>query len=307
MPAHANSHKKTYSNTAVLNFRFIYHQLESNYMPLIKGRQTALLVVTGLAGYLSAYPFPIHIGRLFQLIGTLFLTISGSTIINMWFDRDIDAQMLRTCHRPLATGQVKPGQSLFLGLALLVLGLGWSLSLSVVYASIALLGIFFEIVIYTFWLKRRTAWSVILGGLAGGMPILGGRVLALGEVDKFGLLLALVVLLWIPTHNLSFAILRSDDYRRAGLPTFPSVYGSGATYRLIAFSSVLLALIMTILLIGLQLAPIILYVLIGFQVGLVGLALMAWFRSSAKLSAGLFKYATIYLFCCMVVLAANAF
>ncbi len=116
-------------------------------------------------------------------MGTLFLTISGSTIINMWFDRDIDAKMLRTCHRPLVTGQVKASESLFLGLALLVLGLGWSLSLSVVYTSIALLGIFFEIVIYTFWLKRRTAWSVLLGGLAGGMPILGGRVLAIGEVD----------------------------------------------------------------------------------------------------------------------------
>ena len=115
------------------------------------------------------------------------------------------------------------------------------------------------------------------------------------------------MLLWIPTHNLSFAILRLDDYQRAGVPTFPSVYGSGATHRLIAFSSVLLAIIMTIFLISMELAPITLYVFIGFQVGLVGLALMAWFRSSAKLSASLFKYATIYLFCCMFVLAANAF
>ena len=289
------------------NLRSVYHKLESNYLPLIKGRQTALLVITGLAGYLSAYPFPIHIGHLVHLTGTLFLTISGSTIINMWFDSDIDAKMLRTCHRPLVTGQVKASESLFLGLALLVLGLGWSLSLSVVYTAIALVGIFFEIVIYTFWLKRRTAWSILLGGLAGSMPILGGRALAMGEVDRFGLLLALIVLLWIPTHNLSFAILRLDDYQRAGVPTFPSVYGSGATYRLIAFSSLLLAIIMTMFLIGMELVPITLYVFIGFQVGLVGLALMAWFRSSAELSAGLFRYATIYLFCCMFVLAANAF
>jgi protoheme IX farnesyltransferase len=291
----------------VLNVRSVYHKLESNYLPLIKGRQTALLVITGLAGYLSAYPFPIHIWRLFQLMGTLFLTISGSTIINMWFDRDIDAQMLRTCHRPLVTGRVTARESLGLGLALLVLGLGWSLSLSIIYTSIALLGIFFELVIYTFWLKRRTAWSVLLGGLAGGMPILGGRVLAIGGVDRFGLLLALVVLLWIPTHNLSFAILQGDDYQRAGVPTFPSVYGSGATHRLIVFSSLLLAIIMTVFLINLELSPIALYVFIGFQIGLVGLALMAWFRSSAELSASLFKYATIYLFCCMFVLAANAF
>jgi heme o synthase len=291
----------------VFNLRSVYYKLRSGYIPLIKGRQTALLLITGLAGYLSAYPFPIHFWRLFQLVGTLFLTISGSTIINMWFDSDIDAQMLRTCHRPLATGQVKAKESLFLGLALLLLGLGWSLSLSVVYASVALVGSFFEIVIYTFWLKRRTAWSVILGGLAGGMPILGGRVLAIGEVDRFGLLLALVVLLWIPTHNLSFAILQQDDYQRAGVPTIPSVYGFGATYRLIAFSSVLLAIIMTIFLTGMGLTPIALYVLVGFQVGLAGLALLAWLRSSAELSASLFRYATIYLFCCMFVLAVQAF
>ncbi len=290
----------------MVNVESVYHKLRSNYLPLIKGRQTVLLVTTGLAGYMSAYPLTFLSWRLFQLLGTLFLTISGSTIINMWFDRDIDARMQRTCHRPLVTNQVKANETLFLGLALLVLGLGWSLSLSLVYCSIALVGIFFELVIYTFWLKRRTAWSVVLGGIAGGMPILGGRVLATGKVDGIGLLLALIVVLWIPTHNLSFAILRLDDYQRAGVPTFPSVYGFGATYRLIAFSSVLLAIIMTVFLIRIEFVPIILYVLIGFQLGLVGLAFMAWMRASAELSASLFKYATIYLLCCMVVLVVNA-
>jgi protoheme IX farnesyltransferase len=290
----------------MLNVGSVFHKLRSNCLPLIKGRQTALLVITGLAGYMSAYPLTIHPWRLFHLLGTLLLTISGSTIINMWFDRDIDAKMQRTCHRPLVTRQVKANETLYLGLALLVLGLGWSLSLSVVYTAIALVGIFFEVVIYTFWLKRRTAWSVVLGGIAGGMPILGGRVLATGEPDRIGLLLALIVVLWIPTHNLSFAILRLDDYRRAGVPTFPSVYGFGATHRLIALSSVLLAIIMTFFLIRIELAPIALYVLIGFQLGLVGLAFVTWMRASAELSANLFRYATIYLLCCMVVLVVNA-
>ena len=293
--------------TTVIKVKSAFHRLESNYLPLIKGRQTALLVFTGLAGYLSAYPVPIQAWRLFHLIGTLFLTISGSTIINMWFDRDIDAKMQRTCHRPLVTGQVKASESLFLGLILLILGLGWSLSFSAVYTSIALVGIFFEIVIYTFWLKRRTAWSFLIGGIAGGMPILGGRALALGEVDRYGLLLALIVLLWIPTHNLSFTILRNGDYLRSGVPTFPAVYGPGATHRLIAFSSVLLAIITTIILISIKLVPITLYVFLAFQVGLVGLAFMTWFRSSAELSDRLFKYATIYLMCSIFVLVANSF
>jgi len=99
-------------------------------------------------------------------------------------------------------------------------------------------------VIYTLWLKRRTAWSIVWGGISGAMPILAGRVLATGHIDLVGILLALAILFWIPTHTLTFSIKFREDYSNAGIPTFPSTYGETFTRATIAISSVLAALAM---------------------------------------------------------------
>ena len=136
--------------------------------------------------------------------------------------------------------------------------------------------------------------------------MLGGRVVAIGGVDGIGLLLGLAVLLWIPAHNLTYNMLRMDDYRQAGIPTFPSIYGFGITRRIIAFSSLLVTLAMLMSCIWIGLPPLILYLLAGFQAGLVGLALLTWLCPSIRMSTGLFRYASFYMLGCMILLAANA-
>ena len=86
------------------------------YWPLIKSPQTGLLLVTGITGYISAR-CPVMTWQSFLgLAGTLFLAISGSTILNMVYDRDIDAKMNRTSHRPLPSGKIKTSEALILGL-----------------------------------------------------------------------------------------------------------------------------------------------------------------------------------------------
>lgn len=289
----------------MLTIKSVFDDMKSRYWPLLKAGQTSLLVITGLAGYLSAYPISAHPWRLLGVAGTLFLTISGSTVINMWFDRDIDARMYRTRRRPLVTGQVDPRYALRLGLLLLILGVGGAVALSPLYAMVALFGMLSEIVVYTLWLKRRTVWSVALGGIAGGMPILGGRVAAIGQVDTVGLLLAAAVLMWTPAHNLSYNILRFDDYQRAGVPTFPSVYGLEVTRRIIAFSTVVVGTAVILASIWMGLPPIALYLVVALQAGLIGLAHIAWLHPSGKVNARLFKYASAYMLSCMILLAAK--
>ena len=83
-------------------------------------------------------------------------------------------------------------------------------------------GLFFDVVIYTLWLKRRTPWSIVWGGISGGMPILAGRVLAVGRIEWIGVVLALAVLFWIPTHILTFSMRYREDYANAGIPTIPA-------------------------------------------------------------------------------------
>ncbi|MEW6716965.1 MAG: heme o synthase [Chloroflexota bacterium] len=273
------------------------------YWPLTKSLQTGLLLSTGLAGYMSARCPVLHWTTLMGLAISLFLAISGSTVLNMWYDSDIDARMRRTAQRPLPAKQVTPKEALRLGLVLSVLGVGWAAVLSPLYALVVFSGFFFDVVVYTIWLKRRTAWSVIWGGIAGGMPILAGRVLGTGQIDSIGILLTLAVLFWIPTHILTFAMRYYNDYKAAKVPTFPSVYGFPVTRTTIAISSVLASLSIGTagILIGMQWGFV--RLLAVLSAGLLILAVASLARPSEKVNFGLFKYASLYMLAAMILLS----
>jgi len=211
---------------------------------LIKPRQTALLLFTGIAGYASVADPAARGGGWLPLVGGLFLAISGSTVLNMVYDRDIDRQMARTQNRPLAAGRLSPGPAAVLGVALSLGGLAWAFATALPFGLVVLAGWALDALVYTVWLKRRTPWSVVWGGLSGGMPALAGRALALGRVDLVGVLLALAVLFWIPTHIMTFSIKYAEDYARAGVPVFPNVYGPVVTQKVIGGSTLLAALTM---------------------------------------------------------------
>jgi protoheme IX farnesyltransferase len=274
--------------------------------PLVKSLQTGLLLATGLAGYSSAACPVTHPGIFLALAGSLFLAISGSTVLNMWFDRDIDARMARTCHRPLPSGQVTPQEALRLGLALAILGVGWAAWLAPLYGLLVAAGLFCDVVVYTMWLKRRCPWSIVWGGMAGGMPILAGRALANGGIDWIGLSLALGVLLWIPTHILTFAMRHSADYRAAGVPTVASMYGFQTARRLIAASSLGAGLAIGAAALGLGVGYGYLHLLWLLSGGLLALALAVLARPSEQANFRLFKFASIYMLSAMLVLVLQA-
>ena len=277
------------------------------YWPLIKSLQTGLLLVTGLAGFMSTRCPVTNWQTLLSLTGSLFLAVSGSTVLNMWYDRDIDAQMGRTQKRPLPAGQISPAEALRLGLVLSLLGVGWAAALDALYGLVVFAGLFFDVAIYTIWLKRRTAFSIVWGGVSGGMPVLAGRALGAGQIEWVGVVLSLAVLLWIPTHILTFSMRYFDDYRRAGVPTFPSTYGYPTTRTIIAASSVLAAMMMCLAVygIGLTLGY---YRLIGvLAIGLLCLAVNSTIRPSERVNFGLFKYASLYMLSVMLVVIAETF
>lgn len=275
------------------------------YGSLIKAPQTGLLLVTGLAGYLSARCPVTHWTTLLGLSASLFLAIGGSTVLNMWYDRDLDARMKRTACRPLPSGGIVPREGLALGLALSAAGVSWALLLDWRYGLAVFAGLFFDVVVYTLWLKRRTAWSIVWGGIAGGMPVLAGRILGVGRGDGVGLLLALAVLFWIPTHIMTFSIRHFEDYRRAGIPTFPSRYGLRATQAVIAGSSLAAALAIGLAAVGIGMTWGMLRVLLALSVGLLALALFSLLRPSERLNFGLFKYASLYMLSSMALMAVE--
>ena len=271
------------------------------YWPLIKSLQTGLLVFTGLAGYMSAQCPVLHLDRLAGLLVSLVASISGSTVLNMLWDRDIDARMRRTQQRPLASGKIRPAEALWVGLALSILGVGLAMAMDWVYGLIILAGWFFDVLVYTVWLKRRTCWSIVWGGISGGMPVLAGRALGLGGVDWIGLLLAAGVLFWIPTHILTFSLRYFDDYQAAGVPTFPSTYGPRLTRLTIAAASILAALAMGIAAWGISISWGVVRLLVVLSAGLLLLAFSETVRPSERSSVGLFKYASVYMLAAMIL------
>jgi protoheme IX farnesyltransferase len=277
-----------------------------DYFSLIKSLQTGLLLLTGLAGYMSAR-CPVTTWRtLMALTGSLLLAISGSTALNMVLDRDIDARMHRTSRRPLAAGTLSVRTGLAFALTLSVLGVGWALTLSPLYGALVFVGLFVDVVVYTLWLKRRTAWSIVWGGIAGGMPVLAGRALGLGRVDWVGILLALSVLFWIPTHIMTFNMRYAEDYARAGVPTFPSVYGDERTRTVIAISSMLASLVMAAAAIGVGMTWGYLRLLVVLSAGMLALALSSMVKPSNRKNFGLFKYASLYMLTSMLMVVGGA-
>lgn len=277
------------------------------YWSLIKSLQTVLLLITGVAGFMSSRCPWLNLTTTLAVAGSLFLAISGSTVLNMWYDRDIDARMQRTCWRPLPSGIVSPPEVLMLGLALSVLGVGWALSMDLLYGVVVFSGLFFDILVYTIWLKRKTAWSIVWGGLSGGMPVLAGRVLGIGHIDWIGILLALAILFWIPTHILTFSLRYQEDYEIAGVPTFPSTYGVVTTRRIIALSSMLAVIAMGVGAFGIGMTIGYLRLVVVLSGGLLLLGVGAVTKPSERMNFRLFKFASLYMLSVMLLMAAEAF
>jgi len=265
------------------------------YLSLTKPRQTMLLLLTGVCAYALTLPGAVRWTEL--LLGGLALwtTISGCTVLNMLADRDIDARMGRTARRPLPARQVSSSAALRFGLALSLPGLALAWLLQPLFGLLVSLGFALDLGVYTLWLKRRTPFSILLGGLSGGMPALAGRALALGRVDTVGLLLAAGVLLWIPAHILTLASRYAAEYRLAGVPVWPEVYGPRATRRLVAGATFSMAVVLCVAGWLLHIHPVALVTLGLMGVGLSGLAVAVLLRPVERLNWALFKAASFYM------------
>ena len=276
------------------------------YWKLIKSLQTLLLLLTGVTGFISSRcPYTSWDLTLLMII-SLFLAISGTTVFNMVYDRDIDAKMNRTKKRPLPTGEISSKEAIILGLILTIVGLAIAFYLSILYGIVIFAGLFIDFVIYTVWLKRISAWSILWGGISGGMPILAGRVLGIGEIDITGVLLAASILFWIPTHIMTFNIRHFEDYNNAKIPTFASKYGFKNTRLIISLSAILssMAFILGAFILGIEWGFI--RVLIILALIALGFAVNSILKPNDKTNFRVFKVASLYMIAAMFIIALGS-
>ncbi len=211
-----------------------------DYFALLKPRVMSLVVFTAFVGLFIA---PVHIHPVLAVIAILCIAAAAGAAgaINMWYDRDIDAVMARTCDRPIPSGRVAPGEALGIGVvlaggavAIMGLGLNW------VAAGLLALTVAFYVFVYTMWLKRRTPQNIVIGGAAGAFPPMIGWVAATGTVDLAAIALFLIIFVWTPPHFWALALYRSGDFEKANLPMLPVVAGRRETKRQILLYAILL-------------------------------------------------------------------
>jgi heme o synthase len=212
-----------------------------DFVALMKPRVMSLAVFTALVGLMIAPT------RLDPVLGALaILAIAGGAgaagVLNMWYDADIDAVMARTAGRPIPRGRVAPAEALAVGLALAGGAVAvLALAANLVAAALLAFTIFFYVVVYTMWLKRRTPQNIVIGGAAGALPPVIGWAAATGGIALAPLVLFLMIFLWTPPHFWALSLNRADEYARAGVPMLPVVAGRAATTRQILIYSVLVA------------------------------------------------------------------
>jgi protoheme IX farnesyltransferase len=201
----------------------------ADYIALMKPRVMSLVVFTALVGLVMA-PGDMHPVMAVAAILLIAVGAGASAALNMWYDADIDAVMSRTQNRPVPSGRVTAEGALTFGLWVSGLSV-LSMAVMINYLSAALLAftIFFYAVIYTMFLKRRTAQNIVIGGAAGALPPVIGWAAAANSISIEPLIYFAIIFFWTPPHFWALALIKNDDYQAANVPMLPVTAGVKST------------------------------------------------------------------------------
>jgi heme o synthase len=281
--------------------------MAKDLLMLTKPIVVALLLVTTYAGMvIGGKAWPSWELTLWTMLGG-FMAAGGSGAINQYIDRQDDGKMQRTQKRPIPSGRLTAGEGLAFGVAMLLGSFYIMVAfVNIVAALLSLAGMIYYVVFYSLLLKKTTVQNIVIGGGAGAIPPLVGWAAATGSLNFPSLFLFALVFMWTPPHFWALALVRRNDYARAGVPMLPVIKGEQETRRQI--------LIYTIELVGLTLLlPLLglggsLYLIGAFLLGiwLLHAAWQVWRLGGNKLAWKMYRYSSMYLAFLFFLLAADA-
>ncbi len=269
----------------------------SDFFWLTKPRVMVLLLLTALGGMvLAAQGLPSMIVAVAVLLGGA-LASGGAGAINHGLEGRIDSAMLRTRHRPVASGRVSPRTAITYGIVLNVLAFAvLTGGANVLAASITLAGSLFYVFVYTMWLKQTTVQNIVIGGAAGAVPPLVGWAGVTGELGLPAFYLFLIIFFWTPPHFWALALMIKDDYERASVPMMPVVLGEESTRTSIFLYTILLNILAVLLYIS---TPQLTAVYVAGAVALGGLFTYYAYRllqeKDRAAALRLYKFSLLYL------------
>jgi heme o synthase len=218
-------------------------QKARNYFEVTKPPIVFLLVFTSIATMIIAWRQTLQpLTPTLLIIATIAIAAAsaGCDTLTSYLDRDIDAIMHRTRRRPIPSGRISPRNALLWGLFLAAIGLVLAYSINALSFLWIALGVVDNVIVYSLLLKRRNPLNIILGGVSGGLPVMFGWSAVTNGAELLPVLLAALVVLWIPGHIWSLAIFTKADYKRAHIPMLPVVKKLRTALRCIVSTVVLM-------------------------------------------------------------------
>jgi protoheme IX farnesyltransferase len=214
------------------------------FVNLFKLRIGVAIALAAAAGLAVENGQATSIGSAVLLVLAVLVASAAAGAFNQYVERDLDVKMARTRKRPFVTGELRHGPFWLWVIGFLTAAsvLAAAVAANAVAAVYVFLGAFTYGVVYTVWLKRRTWWNIVVGGLAGSFAVLAGAAAVSPQPGAEAIALAVVLFLWTPPHFWSLAIACRDDYAAAGVPMLPVVVGDARAARAIFASAALLVL-----------------------------------------------------------------
>ena len=239
------------------------------YIQMSRPKVMALVLITGLPALVIGQEVTPSFG--FALVVLLGTAMAGSacSVLNAYYERDIDARMARTQNRPLPAAALVPIHAAFFGVVLAVASTGiLYLCGGMLPALVGIISILFYVFVYTVGLKRRTPQNIVIGGAAGAVAPLIADAAVDGVLGPVGWILFLIIFLWTPPHFWAIALFRKEEYRAAELPMMPLVVGDrGTRFRSLGYTMTLLPATLALVFYG----------FLGMPYLVVATALWCWF------------------------------
>jgi len=277
--------------------------LARDLLMLTKPIVVALLLVTTFAGMvIGAQAWPPFSLAFWTLLGG-FLAAGGSGAINQFIDREDDLRMQRTQKRPIPSGRLTPAEGLAFGVGIALASFYLMTAMvNFLAALLSLAGIIYYVLLYSIFLKKTTVQNIVIGGGAGAIPPLVGWAAATGGLNVPALFLFAIVFMWTPPHFWALALVRRNDYARAGVPMLPVVRGEVETrWQIFLYTVELVVITLLLPLFGL-----------GGGVYLVGAAMLGgwlllaawkvWKTGGNKAAWKMYRFSSMYLAFLFVVL-----
>ena len=214
----------------------------ADYVELTKPRLSMLVLATTAVGFWLGMRHSLQAPVLLStLLGTA-LVVGGANALNQWMERDADALMQRTKHRPLPAGRLDSERARRFGLTLVVGGLVLlTVAVNVLSATLAVIAAISYLLVYT-PLKRLTPLCTLAGAIPGALPPMIGWAAARHALGVEAWVLFALLFFWQLPHFLAIALLYRDDYERAGFRMLPVIEpeGDAAARQMVLYGAALL-------------------------------------------------------------------